>query len=40
MLRYVYFIDKKWRKRLAVPEIPYSRIREVGAGMYKGVRHD
>lgn len=40
MLRYVYFIDKKWRKRLTVPEIPYSRIREVGAGMYKGVRHD
>ena len=38
MLRYVYFIDRRWRKRLTVPEIPYSRIREVGAGMYKGVK--
>lgn len=35
-LRYIYFIDKKWRNRLAVPEIPFSRIDEMGAGMYKG----
>ena len=35
-LRYVYFIDKKWRDRLTVPEIPYSKIEEMGAGMYKG----
>lgn len=35
-LRYVYFIDKKCRERLTVPEIPFSRIDEVGAGMYKG----
>ena len=35
-LRYIYFIDKKWRKRLTVPEIPFSRIDELGAGMYKG----
>lgn len=35
-LRYIYFIDKSWRKRLTVPEIPFSRIDEVGAGMYKG----
>lgn len=38
MLRYVYFIDKKWRDRLTVPEIPYSKIDEMGAGMYKGER--
>lgn len=30
-LRYVYFIDPKYRKRLTVPEIPFSM-----AGMYKG----
>lgn len=35
-LRYIYFIDKKWRNRLVVPEIPFSRIDEMGAGMYKG----
>lgn len=34
-LRYIYFIDKKWRSRLTVPEIPFSRIDELGAGMYK-----
>lgn len=38
MLRYIYFIDKRWRKRLTVPEIPYSRIAEIGAGMYNGER--
>lgn len=35
-LRYIYFIDKKWRKRLTVPEIPFQKIDEMGAGMYKG----
>jgi hypothetical protein len=35
-LRYIYFIDKDWRERLTVNEIPYSRIDEIGAGMYKG----
>jgi hypothetical protein len=35
-LRYIYFIDPKWRKRLTVPEIPFSKIDEMGAGMYKG----
>lgn len=35
-LRYIYFIDKKWRKRLTVPEVPFSKIDEMGAGMYKG----
>lgn len=35
-LRYIYFIDKSYRKRLTVPEIPFSKIDEIGAGMYKG----
>lgn len=34
--RYIYFIDKSYRKRLTVPEIPFTKIDEVGAGMYKG----
>lgn len=36
MLRYIYFIDKSYRNRLTVPEIPFSKIDEMGAGMYKG----
>lgn len=35
-LRYIYFIDQKYRKKLTVPEIPFSKIDEIGAGMYKG----
>lgn len=35
-LRYIYFIDKEFLKRLSVPIIPFSKIQEVGAGMYKG----
>lgn len=35
-LRYIYFIDKSCRERLTVPEIPFSKIDELGAGMYKG----
>lgn len=35
-LRYIYFIDKSYKKRLTVPEIPFSKIDELGAGMYKG----
>lgn len=35
-LRYLYFLDPSYRKRLTVPEIPFSKIDEVGAGMYKG----
>lgn len=38
MLRYIYFLDKRWRNRLTVPELPYSAIADAGAGMYKGVR--
>ena len=37
-LRYIYFVDPTWRNRLAVPEIPYSQISEIGARMYKGVK--
>jgi hypothetical protein len=33
-LRYIYLIDKK--SKLKVPEIPFSKIKEIGAGMYKG----
>lgn len=36
MFRYIYFIDKTWRERLTVPEIPFSEIDKIGAGMYKG----
>ena len=35
-LRYMYFIDPSYRKRLTVPEIPYTKIDEMGAGMYRG----
>lgn len=35
-LRYIYFIDKSYRERLTVPEIPFERIKEMGAAMYKG----
>lgn len=38
MLRYVYFLDRRWRGRLTVPELPFSAIDEAGAGMYKGER--
>ena len=35
-LRCIYSIDKSHRKRLTVPEAPFSKIDEIGAGMYKG----
>jgi len=35
-LRYIYFINEDARERLTVPEIPYEKIDEVGAGMYRG----
>lgn len=34
--RYIYFIDKTFRAKLTVPEIPFSRIDELNAGMYRG----
>jgi hypothetical protein len=36
MLRYIYFLDPAYRAKLTVPEIPFSRIAEVGASMYRG----
>lgn len=35
-LRYIYIIDKKSRKKLNAPSLPYSMIDEMGAGMYMG----
>lgn len=35
-LRYIYFIDKTAKDRLTVPIIPFSKIDELNAGMYKG----
>lgn len=35
-LRYVYFLNPEARQRLTVPTLPFSKIDEVGAGMYKG----
>lgn len=35
-LRYIYFIDKSYKDRLAVPIIPFTEIDKIGAGMYKG----
>lgn len=37
-LRYIYFLDVGCRKQLCVPIIPFERIREVGATMYRGKR--
>lgn len=35
-LRYIYFIDKSCKDNLTVPIVPFSKIDEMGAGMYKG----
>ena len=35
-LRYIYFLDSTARERLTVPILPFSRIAEMGAGMYRG----
>lgn len=35
-LRYLYFINKEAKKRLTIPELPFSDIDRLGAGMYKG----
>lgn len=37
-LRYIYFLNKEARQRLTVPIIPFSKIDEMGAGMYKGIK--
>ena len=35
-LKYIYFIDKSKINDLTVPVLPFSKIDELGAGMYKG----
>lgn len=35
-LRYIYFIDKSYKEKLTVPILPFSKIAEMGAKMYKG----
>lgn len=35
-LRYIYFLNPSARERLTVPVIPFSRIAEMGASMYRG----
>ena len=40
MLRYVYFLDRKCIKDLTCERIPFSKIKEMGASMYKGVKND
>lgn len=35
-LRYIYFLNESAKSRLTVPIIPFSKIDEIGASMYKG----
>lgn len=35
-LRYIYFLNPEARHRLTVPILPFSKIDEMGAGMYRG----
>lgn len=37
-LKYIYFINKEAKKNLTVPVLPFSKITEMGAGMYKGIK--
>jgi hypothetical protein len=37
-LRYLYFLDPTARSRLTVPVLPFSKIDDMGAGMYRGQR--
>ena len=37
-LRYIAFLDQEARKCLAVPVIPFERIKTIGASMYRGKR--
>jgi len=36
MFKYIYFIDKECKDKLTIPIIPFSKIQELGVGMYKG----
>jgi hypothetical protein len=35
-LKYIYFLNPEAEKRLTAPVIPFDKILEIGAGMYKG----
>lgn len=35
-LKYIYFLDKEIEKKCKLEEIPFSKIAEMGASMYKG----
>lgn len=35
-LRYIYFLNLAARERLTVPILPFSKIQQLGAGMYRG----
>lgn len=35
-LRYIYFLNESAKARLTVPTVPFSKIQEMGAGMYLG----
>lgn len=37
-LRYIYFINPEAKQRLTVPIVPFEKIEQVGAKMYKGMR--
>ena len=37
-LKYIYFLNKEAKQRLTVPILPFSKIDEMGAGMYLGVK--
>ena len=37
-LRYLYFLDKSYKSRLTCPILPFHKIDEAGARMYKGVK--
>ena len=39
-LRYIYFLNTSAQSRLTVPIIPFVKIDEMGAGMYKGIKRD
>lgn len=38
-MRYIYFLNSQARERLNVPIIPFSRIAELNASMYRGKRN-
>lgn len=37
-IRYIGFIDRSWRDRMTVPELPYSTLDDAHARMYRGER--